>query len=94
MNKVTAKRRIRVATRDHAIISILHLKLHRGMICFTVTILILLGFVTFIVVEFAQLNIDSEGEPEREGNRSHVKGVIFVLAMLLVLALLAIVALD
>lgn len=60
MEQVTAKQRIEVAAKDHATISMLHLRLHCNTIACVICILCALGLVAFIIVGIAQPNIESE----------------------------------
>lgn len=60
MEQVEAKRRIKTATRDHAIISMTHLRLHPEAVPWTICILLLLGVAALIVIGIARPNIESE----------------------------------
>lgn len=66
MGEVTAKRRIKVATRDHITISLLHLRLHRKSLSYIVIILfslVVAASVTMVVVVGAtQPSVESEWE--------------------------------
>ncbi len=59
MNQATSNQRIKTATKDHARISRLHLKLHRGFIASVIVILLCLGLFTLVVVGIARPNVES-----------------------------------
>jgi hypothetical protein len=65
MESVTAKRRIKVATRDHAVISMVHLRLHSWAIFWVCFILFLLGVAAFIVAGITRPNVESEWKVTR-----------------------------
>ena len=60
MAQVEAKQRIKVATKDHILITRLHLRLHSKYMPLVYAILIFLALVIFIVVGIARPNIKSE----------------------------------
>ena len=62
MEQVTAKQRIKVAAKDHILISRLHLRLHPAHVAYAVTILLTLAIAIFIVVGIMRPNVKSEWE--------------------------------
>jgi len=62
MGQVTTGRRIKTATKDHAAISMIHLRLHGGTIVWMVVAFCLLGIGAFIVVGITRPNTESEWE--------------------------------
>lgn len=60
MGQATAKQRTKVAIKDHAIISMVHLKLHSWMLLPIIVMLILLGIAAFVVVGITRPNVESE----------------------------------
>lgn len=60
MEQVEARQRIKVATKDHVLISRLHLRLHSKYMPLVYAILIFSAVATFIIVGIAQPNIKSE----------------------------------
>ena len=62
MEQVVAKQRIKVATKDHVLISRLHLRLHSEELPYVVVILIFSAIVIFIIVGIAQSNVISQWE--------------------------------
>jgi len=62
MEQVTAKQRIKVAARDHVIISLLHLRLHGWTIIWANVALCFCGSIAFIIAGIMQPSVESEWE--------------------------------
>lgn len=60
MGQVEAKQRIKVATKDHVLISKLHLRLHRKYVLLVCTVLFPVALAIFIAIGIAQPNVESE----------------------------------
>lgn len=60
MEQVAAGQRIKVATKDHVLISTVHLKLHPKVVPLVVFMLLLLSFVVVIVFGLTTTNIVEE----------------------------------
>lgn len=62
MEQVAARQRIKVAVKDHVLISWLHLRLHSKYMPLVYAALVLLAIAIFVIVGIMRPNIKSEWE--------------------------------